>query len=430
MKRVLTILTSAFLLLTGCSGTKNQTSEDNSSFVPVTSSNTNIDQEGWTNDIKEEMMQYLDIVLPYIELDADTLQHGYRDDIGVYCLTDESNNNLVSNYGSLLSDAGFSLASELGNDFYKKDDVVVFYGWYEATENTISGNYIAAYKEQEDVDNTELFLIQEGYEKVNGWPSAIVAETVYGSGINLPSINENDTWFVSTEIDSNDYGSYRCAFLVNHNEILEQYAAKLARVGITYEERFESYFDESFSIEINMLEEKGFTFIEIYGPYIGSGGHEPTDNYFKKITSSDELVDGYYAIVCESTQYVFNGALEQLDHVENGISVTINNFVIESDEALERGMFEIIREESGYTVSSLNGSFINRTKDMNGLEQGQEPAVLSIDFDEQGNADIVSEVGAHLRFNANQGQNRFRFYKSATYQNQQPIQLYKFVEVE
>ena len=160
------------------------------------------------------------------------------------------------------------------------------------------------------------------------------------------------------------------------------------------------------------------------------GGGNVGNGDFVKVTSSDEITDGDYLIVCENKSVAFNGALTTLDAVGNNISVSISDGVIVSDDATDAAVFTITaRTEGGYFIKSASGYYIGQNSDANGLSSSTTTTtdyVNSISID-GGNANIVSSGGAYLRYNANSDQQRFRYFKSGTYAAQKEIQLYKKV---
>ena len=150
---------------------------------------------------------------------------------------------------------------------------------------------------------------------------------------------------------------------------------------------------------------------------------------YVKVTSTDEITEGNYLIVCENDSVAFNGALSTLDAVGNNISVSISNGKIASDDATNAAVFTITaRAEGGYSIKSASGYYIGNTKDDNVLKTSlNDDYVNLITITNDGNADIVSS-SSHLRYNNASNQNRFRYYKSSSYTNQQAIQLYKKIE--
>ena len=148
----------------------------------------------------------------------------------------------------------------------------------------------------------------------------------------------------------------------------------------------------------------------------GGGGYE-------KVTSSDQLTDGEYLIVYETGGVALDGALTTLDASGNTINVTIVDGAIASSSETNAATFTIAaRAGGGYSIKSASGYYIGNTSNNNALKSSTTVEYAnSIGFS-NGNADIVSS-STHLRYNT--GGNRFRYYQSSTYTNQQAIQLYK-----
>ena len=151
---------------------------------------------------------------------------------------------------------------------------------------------------------------------------------------------------------------------------------------------------------------------------------------YVKVTSSDEITDGDYLIVCENNGVAFNGALTILDATNNTIEVSIFENNIESNATTDASAFTIAAKTGGgYSIKSASGYYIGNSSDANALKTSQTDVyVNTITILEDGNADIISS-SSHLRYNANVNDKRFRYYKSSTYTNQQAIQLYKKIMV-
>ena len=149
-----------------------------------------------------------------------------------------------------------------------------------------------------------------------------------------------------------------------------------------------------------------------------------TDGY-KKVTSTEDLTDGEYLIVYESSSVAFNGGLETLDAVSNTISVEISNNIIPSSTEVDAATFTI--DVTAGTLKSKSGKYIGVSSNSNGLNQTEEAGTYTHTFsiDEDGNAVISAvfdESTMALRFNKTSGQTRFRYFKNA---GQEAIQLYK-----
>ena len=149
---------------------------------------------------------------------------------------------------------------------------------------------------------------------------------------------------------------------------------------------------------------------------------------YVKVTSSDEITDGDYLIVCEENNAAFNGALTTLDAVGNKIEVAISGNSIESNDETDAAAFTIAAKTGGYSIKSASGFYIGNTSDANALKTSPTDDYVNTISITGGHADIVSS-SSHLRYNATNNQTRFRYYKSSSYINQQAIQLYKKIEV-
>ncbi len=153
----------------------------------------------------------------------------------------------------------------------------------------------------------------------------------------------------------------------------------------------------------------------------GMGGYE-------KVTSSEEITDGDYLIVCENNNVAFNGGLTTLDAVGNKIDVTISGNIIESNAQTDAAVFTITAKTGGYSIKSASGYYIGNTSDANALKTSTTDTYVNTISIANGNADIVSS-SSHLRFNPANNQTRFRFFKSSSYTGQQAVQLYKKIAV-
>ena len=83
----------------------------------------------------------------------------------------------------------------------------------------------------------------------------------------------------------------------------------------------------------------------------------------------------------------------------------------------------------GYSIKvnggSNNGKYIYGTSGSNKINFGSNPSLNTLSY-ESNSVKITSNTSV-MRFNNNSGQNRFRYFQSSTYTNQQPVQLYKRV---
>ena len=161
----------------------------------------------------------------------------------------------------------------------------------------------------------------------------------------------------------------------------------------------------------------------------------PADGYYVKVTSTDDITDGQYLIVYEGgvssgnpvPSVAFDGSLETLDAVENGIAVTIANNQIAATDVTRAAEFTI--DVTAGTLQNASGLYIGVSSNSNGLKTSDDPEDYTHTFSIDDNEDAViaaafSGSSMSLRYNYASNQLRFRYYKDS---GQQAIQLYKFV---
>ena len=149
---------------------------------------------------------------------------------------------------------------------------------------------------------------------------------------------------------------------------------------------------------------------------------DPAPQTYKKVTQAPEDWSGTYLIVSEGDEAAFDSSLTEIDVSNNYKTVKIAEGTIKTTETIA---FTIEKMADGnYSIKGANGKYIYQTSDANGLKTGAKATANTIALNADGTVDIVSG-GAHLRFNKNSDQMRFRYFKSATYTRQQAITLYK-----
>lgn len=146
---------------------------------------------------------------------------------------------------------------------------------------------------------------------------------------------------------------------------------------------------------------------------------------YVEVTSATDLTDGQYLIVFEEESFIMDGSLSTLDAINNYKTVTIKNNTIEGDNS--GCEFTINAIEGGYSIKSASGFYIGNTGNSNGLKSSETTAYVNEITVNDAEATVTS-ASSHLRFNTTSGQDRFRYFKSGSYKNQKPIQLYKRVE--
>ena len=176
------------------------------------------------------------------------------------------------------------------------------------------------------------------------------------------------------------------------------------------------------------------TYYAVFATPSGNAG----DGDYVKVTEDANDLSGEYLIVYEDSEgsptapKAFNGELTTLDAANNTISVTINDNTIESTDATDAAKFTITKNGDAYIITSASNYHIGQTSDANGLQSSTSTSYTNTITITEDSANIIGEGGAYLRYNKTSSINngketglRFRYYKSTTYTNQQPIALYK-----
>ena len=137
---------------------------------------------------------------------------------------------------------------------------------------------------------------------------------------------------------------------------------------------------------------------------------------------------GTYLIVYEVGEqaHVYNGTDNKGAGSEGA---TIKNGQIMSTTEIAKFQVTIEKTDNGYSVKLASGKYISGKKDKNGISFPDTAADCTITYDAASNSVLITSNTSVLRYNANNGEERFRFYKSTTYTQQKAIQLYKLVEV-
>ncbi len=160
------------------------------------------------------------------------------------------------------------------------------------------------------------------------------------------------------------------------------------------------------------------TFYAVYTQTTGGSG----DSYYNMVDSSEDLVAGQYLIVYTTGSFAMDGSLDTLDNPSNYIQVTIDQNRIASNSTTDASSFTIDPEAG--TIRSASGYYIGATSNSNSLSSSTTTVYTNTINFTNGETTIVGSGGAYLRFNKNEGQMRFRYYKSSTYTQQEPVYLF------
>lgn len=155
-----------------------------------------------------------------------------------------------------------------------------------------------------------------------------------------------------------------------------------------------------------------------------------SDAYVKVTSTPADWANDHYLIVYEGGGLAFDGSRtdadgDKIDAANNTVAVTITSGAIAATNALAASEWKIaLISESNYSIQSASGKYIGNTANSNALSTSSSALANTLSIS-SGDFGVVSDGGAYLRYNATSGQERFRYYKSASYTSQQAIQLYK-----
>ena len=156
-----------------------------------------------------------------------------------------------------------------------------------------------------------------------------------------------------------------------------------------------------------------------------------TTTGFYKVTSNASIEDGTYLIVYEEGEKAFNGDLASLDASYNTVDVDIDNGFIAYDSDLVDSTFTIATKADGYSIRSNSGKYIGRADnvygDSNGLSANNSDIYLNTIEIDVNNDLLICSRNTYMRFNTASGQERFRYFKEATYFIQKSIAIYKYI---
>ena len=155
-------------------------------------------------------------------------------------------------------------------------------------------------------------------------------------------------------------------------------------------------------------------------------GAIPADSYYQKVTKEADLTSGQYLIVYEAGSKAMNSALSS-DSANNGIDVSISNEKINQTSATTSAEFTINVSEK--TILGTSNYYLYHSGTSNSVNfSSSKQSHSDLAFKTNGSACIEFGGNYYLRYNANSGQNRFRYYDGLG--KQQDVAYYKLVPGE
>lgn len=153
---------------------------------------------------------------------------------------------------------------------------------------------------------------------------------------------------------------------------------------------------------------------------------------YEKVTQAPEDWSGEYLLVYEPDQLALDSSLEKVDAVNNYKNVQIVDNTITLPDHTLSVFVEKIDGQDGYVLKTATDQYIYQPSEANKIATSKNKdtaAKYPITFTvEEDGTDIHLSSGPHMRFNNAPDQMRFRYYKSASYANQQPVALYRLAE--
>lgn len=180
--------------------------------------------------------------------------------------------------------------------------------------------------------------------------------------------------------------------------------------------------DNAVSLEYNGKSVSGTAILKVTPLTLVSGS---AIQGYKKVT--EELTDwtGTYLIGYEASATQLY-AMKGEDGVSNYIASTIKDDIVEESSNLVPAI--ITKKGTTYSIK-IGDNYIYQTTNANGLKTSTtENSNNEISYNSSTKSITIICGGAYLRFNANSGQTRFRYFKSGSYSSQKAIQLYKHMD--
>ena len=144
---------------------------------------------------------------------------------------------------------------------------------------------------------------------------------------------------------------------------------------------------------------------------------------YEKVTSAPTDWTGEYLLVFENdatTAYCWTG----VDAASCYSEFPISDNAITSDDVVS---LDIAAMEGGYSIQVIGGTndgkYIYGQSGSNTIKFGDEPTLNTLEYD--GESVLITSFTSVMRFNNNSGNLRFRYFKAASYEAQQAVQLYK-----
>ena len=323
----------------------------------------------------------------------------------------------------LPSGAYLQSVGDSGGSFATSDTVVAHtFGWNNDAEHTVKIDDGSSHKAKYLMYNSQSprFLYYAG--KIDSPTNGTQTD------ITLFKLNKDATYNMHTVTFMNEGKEYAKQNVLDGQKAIEPEEAP-KKAGCTFEGWFTEDGDSAFSFDTAITEN-----LTLYARF--SEITEPATQEFKKVTDLKDLTDGQYLIVCESENVVF--VPSKGDKAPNNDAVTIDGTTIAYSDEIATYVVTIKKYDNGYTIEISDGAYLkDKGAKTNGFETTDTEVIMTITFSNSNAADsnwkdgdvlITTSNGNVFRYNNSTNENRFRFYKSGTYNGQKSVSLYKLVD--
>lgn len=199
-----------------------------------------------------------------------------------------------------------------------------------------------------------------------------------------------------------------------------------AEVTVTFPENTSTESTKVANIKVSTTAEvsvKEYTVVITQGKKSSTG----EETAFVKVTAAPSDWAGTYLIVNEDEKVAFDGK-GTADAAALNIAVTISDNKIAADASTLAATVTFEKMTGGYAVKTASGKYLSGTSGKNTLNFGDSQVLNEISLNSDGTAEIVDKAAdTHFRYNADNGQKRFRYYKKSS-TSVKNVYLYKLTD--
>lgn len=351
MKKLLLLALPISLLLVGCRGENPHSSNSEiNSNQPTTSENTN--SSLWNSTTKQNLMSIVGEEIPYVQLGDGYTSSIESDEEGYFVyISDESNVNLLTNYGNVLAMNGYTFYSsdtESGyeiNFYYKEranDVVYIQYDFYPGNEEYSAGNEIYVWTATDDGNqgggNTDI---------ESDWDDLTVENSLDVIGEVIPYVALASNYQSMAYTD--DYGDYVLyVYDETSNNLLTNYGNTLEANGYEF---YSSDNEYGYEINVYSKDTSNGTILVQYDFYPGDEEYAAGNEIYAWIDGGNQGGDdeGGYDDIEKSTSTTFPSS---------AINAYINGVTSDQVPSFESSEYKYYNYNGKFMVEGLVSSDI------------------------------------------------------------------------